>query len=332
MAVAILGDQDLLDVDSAKAKFDIDSNGMGVVLSVSRVRWVLIAVTSGAFGVLAALVATSRLDSTSASFPGLGPRKESPAPVLPPPRGEIAVFVSDQSVVLEEDNGTTRSIAYSSVILDPRWIDLQFFGGWSREFEANEDGEALLFFTGPTFEKGHPQEPLGMVIHGDLKLSDQTVRAGNRAAAAGRAFIAIRHDGVLDFGFGSLTEQADQDYRLFIGGLHAFVHPFGSTPPGYKGVYGPMTMADVRIVYGLRDDGRLEVVETADGVFFPDLRRFVKAKGFVAAFLPDHASKSRLIVPGQRLWSEDQAVWVSGGKPSITALPFMLRVVARSQL
>ena len=136
----------------------------------------------------------------------------------------------------------------------------------------------------------------------------------------------------MDFGFGSLTEQADQDYRLFIGGLHAFVHPFGSTPPGYKGVYGPMTMADVRIVYGLRDDGRLEVVETADGVFFPDLRRFVKAKGFVAAFLPDHASKSRLIVPGQRLWSEDQAVWVSGGKPSITALPFMLRVVARSQL
>ena len=59
------------------------------------------------------------------------------------------VFVSDQSVVLEEDNGTTRSIAYSSVILDPRWIDLQFFGGWSREFEANEDGEALLFFHRP---------------------------------------------------------------------------------------------------------------------------------------------------------------------------------------
>lgn len=272
------------------------------------------------------------LDATTVSIPGLALRKEFPAPVLPPPRGEIAVFASDQSVVLEADNGPSHTIAYSSVILDPRWIDLQFFGGWSREFEANEDGDALLFFTGPTFEKGHPQEPLGMVIHGDLKLSDQTIRAGNRAAAAGRAFIAVRHDGGLDFGFGSLTEQADQDYRLFIGGLHAFVHPLDSTPPRYKGVYGPMTMADVRIVYGLRDDGRLEVVETADGVLFPDLRRFVEAKGFVAAFLPDHASKSRLIVPGQRLWSEDQAVWVSGGKPSITALPFMLRVVPRSQL
>ena len=79
MAVAIVGDQDLLAVDSAKAKFDIDSNGMGVVLSVSRVRWVLIAVTSGAFGVLAALVATSRLDSTS-RLSGPGPGR-SPAPV-----------------------------------------------------------------------------------------------------------------------------------------------------------------------------------------------------------------------------------------------------------
>ena len=85
-------------------------------------------------------------------------------------------------------------------------------------------------------------------------------------------------------------------------------------------------MADVRIVYGLRKDGRLEVVETADGVLFPDLRLFVRAKGFQAAYLPDHASKSRLIVPGQRLWSDEQAEWVSGGKPSITQMPFLLRL------
>lgn len=332
MAGVIVGDQGVLAVDSANAELDIDSVGRELVHSVSRVRWVLIAVASAAFGVLAALVATPKLDPASTPFPGLAPWTESSAPLPLPPREEIAVFAADQSVVLEQENGTSHSIAYSSVILDPRWIDLQFFGGWSREFEANEDGDALLFFTGPTFEKGHPQEPLGMVLHGDLKLSDQTIRAGNRAAAASRAFIAIRHDGGLDFGFGSLDAQADQDYRLFIGGLHAFVHPLDSTPAHYKGVYGPMTMADVRIVYGLRADGRLEVVETADGVLFPDLHRFVEAKAFVAAFLPDHASKSRLIVPGERLWSEEQAVWVSGGKPSITALPFMLRVLPRPQL
>ena len=249
----------------------------------------------------------------------------------PPPRHQIAVVHLDQSVVLESPNGTTQTIAYSSVVLDPRWIDLHYFSGWSREFEANADSQALVFFTGPTFEKGHPETPLGMVLHGDLKFSDQVVRAGNRSAAAQRAFVAVDHKGLLQFGFGPLTSNANQRYRLFIGGLHAFTRPPGEPPLGYKGVYGAMTMADVRIVYGVRSDGRLEVVETADGVLFPDLRRFVEAKGFVASFLPDHASKSRLIIPGQRLWSEEQAVWVSGGKPSITALPFMVRVVPRSQ-
>ena len=253
-----------------------------------------------------------------------------PEPLLPPPREDIAVFQPDQSVVVVRENGVESTIAYSSVILDPRWIDLHYFAGWSREYEANEDLDALLFFTGPTFEKGHPETPLGMVLHGDLKLSDGLIRAGNRAAAAGRAYLAIRHDGSLTSGFGPLTSKADADYRLFIGGLHAFHHPLDPKPQSYKGVYGPMTMADVRIVYGVRPDGRLEVVETADGVLFPDLHLFVRALGFEAAFLPDHASKSRLIVPGQRHWSDEQAVWVSGGKPSITALPFMLRVVPRA--
>ena len=130
-------------------------------------------------------------------------------------------------------------------------------------------------------------------------------------------------------GFGSFTPEANANCRLFIGGLHAFLHPVEPKPATCKGVYGPMAMAYVRIIYGVRPDGRLEVVETADGVLFPDLHLFVQALGFEAAFLPDHASKSRLIVPGQRHWSDEQAEWVSGGKPSITALPFMLRVLPR---
>ena len=247
-----------------------------------------------------------------------------------PPRDQIAVVQLDQSLVLPVDNGEAQTLAYSSVILDPRWIDVEYFAGWSRELEANGDRDALVFFTGPTFEKGHPQTPLGMVLHGDLKARDQVIRAGNRAAAAQRAFVAVGHHGRLEFGFGSLTPEREQRYRLFIGGLHAFTLPPLRLPAAYKGVYGAMTMADVRIVYGIRPDGRLEVVETSDGVLFPDLRRFVEAKGFLASFLPDHASKSRLIVPGQRLWSKEQAEWVSGGRPSITALPFMLRVVSRA--
>ena len=72
-------------------------------------------------------------------------------------------------------------------------------------------------------------------------------------------------------------------------------------------------------------------METADGVYFPDLEQFVKQKGFLAAYLPDHASKSRLIIPGTRLWSDEQAVWVSGGKPSITQMPFLLRVAPSAE-
>ena len=70
----------------------------------------------------------------------------------------------------------------------------------------------------------------------------------------------------------------------------------------------------------------LELIETDDGVLFSDLRLFVEQKGLLAAYLPDHASKSRLIVPGKRPWTEDHAIWVSGGKPSITQMPFLLRL------
>ena len=50
MAGVIVGDHGVLAVDSANAKLDIDSVGRELVHSVSRVRWVLIAVASGAFG------------------------------------------------------------------------------------------------------------------------------------------------------------------------------------------------------------------------------------------------------------------------------------------
>ena len=260
---------------------------------------------------------------------GLNRPEKTSAPAKPPPRSSVSIFHENQNIDVILENGKIHSIAYSSVVLDPHWIDLEFFGGWEREFEANKDTEALLFFTGPTFETGHPSEPLGMVLHGDLKLSNGKFLAGNRAAADRRAYIAVRHNGTLEFGFGSLTEQSDKEYRLFIGGLHSLKHNVGKTPNSYRGVYKKVTMADIRIIYGFREDGRLEVVETSDGVLLEDLKLFIEAKGFVAAFLPDHASKSRLIVPGRRVWSDEHADWISGGKPSITAMPFMIRVLQR---
>ena len=253
------------------------------------------------------------------------PEQEPTAPP-PPSRDELVRFQANQSLDLLRDDGTGVSIGYHSAIVDPRWVSIGFFGGWNRETEANGDSEALVFTSGPTFARSLGNGDLGMVLHGDLMLENGLWRAGNRAAARERAWIGITREGTLEFGYGELTPALEERLQLFIGGLHAFTNNILEPPASYEGVYGEMQLADVRIIYGLRPDGKLELVETADGVLFSDLHHFVTQKGFLAAYLPDHASKSRLIVPGIRHWSEEQAIWVSGGKPSITQMPFLLRI------
>ena len=249
-----------------------------------------------------------------------------PPPPPPPPREDLVRFHPERNLDLLRPDGTNVSIGYHSAVVDPRWIDVEFFGGWNREMDANEDTDALLFTSGPTFARGRGNGELGMRLHGDLMLANGTWRAGNLTAARERAWMGITRDGALEFGYGPLTPELEQNLRMFIGGLHAFTNTTRVAPETYEGVYGEMHLADVRIVYGLRADGKLELVETADGVHFRDLKHFVEQKGFLAAYLPDHASKSRLIIPGTRPWSQEQAVWVSGGKPSITQMPFLLRV------
>lgn len=249
-----------------------------------------------------------------------------PPPPPPPSRADLMRFHPGRNLDLLRPDGTSVSIGYHSAVVDPRWIHVEFFGGWNREMEANDDTEALLFTSGPTFARGRGNGDLGMRLHGDLMLANGTWRAGNLTAARERAWMGITHGGALEFGYGPLTPELEQELRLFIGGLHAFTNTTRDAPETYEGVYGEMHLADVRIVYGLRADGKLELVETADGVHFRDLKHFVEQKGFLAAYLPDHASKSRLIIPGTRPWSQEQAVWVSGGKPSITQMPFLLRV------
>ena len=247
-------------------------------------------------------------------------------PVLPPEREQLMEFLPDQSIRLLRPNGREITVRYSAVVADPQWVDVAFYGGWERELDANEDSSALAFFTGPTYERQQGFNDLGIALHGDLVLANGHWDAGNRAAARQRAYWAITTGGELEFGYGRLPDEADGRYRVFVGGLHAFHHPGAVPPESYKGVYQAMTLADVRIVYAWRDDGRLELLETADGLRFSDLELLVKARGFRAAFLPDHASKSRLIVPGQKLWSDEQALWVSGGRLDIIPLPFMLKL------
>jgi hypothetical protein len=246
--------------------------------------------------------------------------------VLPPKREQLMEFLPDQSIRLLRPNGQEITVRYTAVVADPAWVDLAFYGGWERELEANEDSSALAFVTGPTYERQQGFNDLGIALHGDLVLANGQWDAGNRAAARQRAYLAITRDGELEFGYGRLPREDSSRYRVFVGGLHAFHNSVTSPPESYKGVYGAMTLADVRIVYAWRDDGCLELLETADGLLFSDLELLVKARGFRAAYLPDHASKSRLIIPGQRLWNEEQALWVSGGRLDIIPLPFMLKL------
>ena len=266
-------------------------------------------------------------DNRQAPLPTVvGTMPSEPVPPPPPSRADLMRFHPGQNLDLLRPDGTSVSIGYHSAVVDPRWIHVEFFGGWNREMDANEDTDALLFTSGPTFARGRGNGELGMRLHGDLMLANGTWRAGNLTAARERAWMGITRDGALEFGYGPLTPELEQNLRMFIGGLHAFTNTTRDAPETYEGVYGETHLADVRIVYGLRADGKLELVETADGVHFRDLKHFVEQKGFLAAYLPDHASKSRLIIPGTRPWSQEQAVWVSGGKPSITQMPFLLRV------
>ena len=289
---------------------------------------VLLCCASGLLGILAAALLHPQGGLDQGVPPVISELLPEPEPPPPPPptRDELVVFKENQTLELLRTDGTTVDIGYHSAVVDPQWISIDFFGGWNREMEANEDAQALLFTSGPTFARGQGNGELGMVLHGDLMLGNGTWRAGNLTAARERAWMGITKDGRLEFGYGPLTPRLEEELQVFIGGLHAFSNSTREPPASYEGVYGEMKLADVRIIYGLRPDGKLELVETADGVYFPDLEQFVKQKGFLAAYLPDHASKSRLIIPGTRLWSDEQAVWVSGGKPSITQMPFLLRV------
>ena len=199
--------------------------------------------------------------------PGARPRVSLPLPPLVQPpepvptRDQLVQLRLDQELLVERPDGQLLPIGYTSAVIDPRWVTVDFFGGWNRELEANTDLNALLFTSGPTFARGRGNGALGMRLHGDLLMGNGVWPAGNKAAAAGRAWVGITKEGTLEFGYGALTPALTRRLRVFIGGLHAFSNTTRAAPASYVGVYGEMKLADVRIIYGLRPDGLLELLE-----------------------------------------------------------------------
>jgi hypothetical protein len=220
---------------------------------------------------------------------------------------------------------------------DPRQVSVDLFTGWDREREAYADRSALAFVSGPMYERYAADGGESVVPLGDLKLEGRIWRGRNRTAARQRAFVGIRHDGRVDFGYGELTPERERIYDTFIGGLHSIYNEQQAPPREYRGAYSigmgqqiRYFLPRIRLLYGLRADGRLEMLMSRDGLTLEQTRDLARQHGLVAAYLPDHASKSRFIVPGVKGFNEADANWISGGATSFVHVPYMLRLQRRA--
>ena len=219
---------------------------------------------------------------------------------------------------------------------DPRKVSFGMLEGWDREQEAYSDTKALAFVSGPMYERYNDPGQEVTVPLGDIKLGNQIWRGRNRSAAKQRAFMGITHQGRVDFGFGELTDARAGEYETFIGGLHSLYNDIQSPPREYKGAYSVSMgqqiryfLPRVRMVIGLRGDGRLEVFMSRDGLTLEQTKELSRSRGLVAAYMPDHASKSRFIIPGVKGFSEEDANWISGGATSFVHVPYMLKLEPR---
>lgn len=222
---------------------------------------------------------------------------------------------------------------------DPRRVGFDLLEGWDREADAYNDKDALAFVSGPMYERHVSSEGHEITVPlGDLKFGPRVWRGRNRTAALQRAFIGIRHNGTVDFGYGALTPERAARYESFIGGLHSVYNDLEAPPASYRGAYS-ISMGQqiryylprIRMVMGLRHDGRMEVLMSRDGLTLEQTKALARQRGLRAAYLPDHASKSRLIIPGVKGFSEADANWISGGATSFVHVPYMLRLNHRSR-
>lgn len=220
---------------------------------------------------------------------------------------------------------------------DPRKVRLGLLEGWDREQDAFEDSAALAYVSGPMYERHIDNGGQEITVPlGDLKFGQRIWRGRNRTASRQRAFVGIRDDGRVDFGYGELTPEREQTYDMFIGGLHSIYNDLETPPESYKGAYS-ISMGQriryylprIRMIFGLRSDGRLEMLMSKDGLTLEQTKELARRRGLVAAYMPDHASKSRLIIPGVKGFTEEDANWISGGATSFVHVPYLLRLSER---
>ena len=221
--------------------------------------------------------------------------------------------------------------------LDPRRVRFGLLEGWDREQDAYQDSAALAYVSGPMYERHVDDDGREITVPlGDLKFGNQVWRGRNRTASRQRAYVGIRHDGSIDFSYGELTDDRSRTYDTFIGGLHSLYNDIEEPPESYKGAYS-ISMGQriryylprIRMVMGLRQDGHMEVLMSRDGLTLEQSKELARRRGYLAAYMPDHASKSRFIIPGVKGFTEEDANWISGGATSFVHVPYMLRLSPR---
>lgn len=278
-----------------------------------RKRWLVVALPVGVFGLLVAIAPPT-------PEPAAGDR--ALMPVLRSAGESFRYREAPESFVLD---------------FDPRRVQVDLFEGWDRERQAFADSGALAFVSGPMYERHVTAAGQEITVPlGDLKLGPRVWRGRNRTASRQRAFIGIGHDGRVSFGFGELTAARARQFDTFIGGLHSVYNDLQTPPPTYKGAYS-ISMGQqiryylprIRMLIGLRRDGRIEVLMTKDGLTLEQTRALARSRGLVAAYMPDHASKSRFIIPGSKGFNDQDANWISGGATSFVHVPYMLRLSLR---
>ena len=263
---------------------------------------------------------------------------------LAPPTPEISdqKKPGSEETFLQEgaEAGTFRYLPDDEVYaidFDPRKVRVGLLEGWDREQDAFQDTAALAYVSGPMYERHVDSGGQEITVPlGDLKLGQRIWKGRNRTAALQRAYVGIAHDGSVDFGYGALTPERERRYDTFIGGLHSVYNDLEEPPDSYKGAYS-ISMGQriryylprIRMIFGLKQDGRLEMLMSKDGLTLEQTRDLARRRGLAAAYMPDHASKSRLIIPGLKGFTEDDANWISGGATSFVHVPYLLRLSER---
>ncbi|MFM6725847.1 MAG: hypothetical protein ACKPJF_15615, partial [Dolichospermum sp.] len=216
--------------------------------------------------------------------------------------------------------------------IDPKKTRLEFSKGWDQESKAYKDNNALGYFTAPMFNSRTGIERGKVVPVADLKFQDSVFRTTNRSAAKQRAFVSIDKQGKTRFGYGELTPDLEKQSDVFIGGLHSLYNNTEKQPAEYKGAYNAGKQAAVlktlriRLIYGLNEDGTLSIVQSRKNLSIDEAKKLALKNGFIAAYLPDHGSKSRVIVPGVQAFDPTMRREV-GGYDSPT--PYLIKVTAK---